>query len=358
MRNPLARALWLLSFIAVLFCLALSTGSSRAALPVDSANPATAGDWPMYGHDNQRTNFNPDETTINPSNVTQLVPIWQSYIGIGDYPSSSDPVVSQGRVFVGSSAPTGPNYFAFNALSGASVWTTTIGYESVPECPPNVGVGSTAAISGTLLAVGGGDSAYYGLNTNTGAQIWRHPLDAGTSAFAWSSPLLGNVLCYLGVASYCDNPSIRGEARALDPSNGGLQANQWFVPANERGAGVWNSPALSPDGHTLVVATGEDYVYDGPYNRAMVTLDATTLAIIGANKQGLPYHDHDWGSTPIIFHDSQGRLLVAANHKNGTFYTYLLDNVSAGPIWQRYTDTSVGAMPAYDPNFGPGGTLS
>ena len=44
---------------------------------------------------------------------------------------------------------------------------------------------------------------------------------------------------------------------------------QYFVLPDQAGAGIWHSPALSPDGNTLIVTTGEDYRADnGPYNRA------------------------------------------------------------------------------------------
>src|SRR6476661_1275765 len=52
--------------------------------------PSAVGDWPMYGHDAQRTNYNPDETTINSGNVAQLVQRWQVNIG-GTGLSSSAP---------------------------------------------------------------------------------------------------------------------------------------------------------------------------------------------------------------------------------------------------------------------------
>src|SRR6476620_6655215 len=46
-----------------------------------SASPGATGDWPMYGHDVSRTNFNPDEHTINSGNVNRLVQRWQEFIG-------------------------------------------------------------------------------------------------------------------------------------------------------------------------------------------------------------------------------------------------------------------------------------
>src|SRR5262249_30878781 len=128
--------------------------------------------------------------------------------------------------------------------------------------------------------------------------------------------------------SDCDNPPVRGELRALAATGGLELGRQYFVPPDHVGGGLWNSPALSPDGRFLVVATGEDNEYpDDPFTRAMLVLDPQTLDILAADRQGLPDDDEDWGTTPIIFHDAQGRTLVGANHKNGWFYAYDLDNV-------------------------------
>src|SRR5690242_5886464 len=138
-------------------------------------------------------------------------------------------------------------------------------------------------------------------------------MNAGGSGFAWTSPLLTAGAAYLGIASDCDNPSVRGELQAVNLKDGTLRANQWFVPAGQAGAGVWNSPALSPDGKTVIAVTGEDYNgYNGPYNRALVTLDPLTLAIQQANQQGGLNGDFDFGTSPVVFHDSQGRTLVGA----------------------------------------------
>src|SRR5207253_662663 len=67
--------------------------------------------------------------------------------------------------------------------------------------------------------------------------------------------------------------------------------------------------------------------------------------------------DEDFGTSPVIFHDNEGRTLVGANHKDEIFYAYELDNIQAGPIWQLGIGTNEGMMPAYDPDHGDGGTL-
>jgi outer membrane protein assembly factor BamB len=348
-----------MTLIAILLVLmAGNTGAQPLALSAPNASAISPSDWPMYGHDPQHTGHNADESTIDASNVGRLRRAWQAYTGVNTVGtgSFSAPTVVSDTVYIGSSVATGDNFFAFDVETGALRWSAFIGFN--PDECFGVHIGSTAAVSGTVLVVGGGDGAYYGLSTVDGSQLWRDPLDVGPSGFAWTSPLLANGRAYVGVASNCDNPSVRGEVRALDLLSGERLASAYIVPEGKAGGGVWNSATLSPDGSKIVVVTGEDYAgYKGPLNRAIVVLDSITLEVLGSDRQGDPNLDQDWATTPVIFPDTGGRTLVGATHKNGTFYAYDLDNVSAGPVWEWEAGSMVGMPPAYDPTFGAGGTL-
>jgi outer membrane protein assembly factor BamB len=322
----------------------VGAGTVRGETPLLGADP---GDWPMYGYEPARTNANPTGGALNTQTVRGLVAHWQVNLGSNGTPSSASPVVAGGRVFVGSSLPSGPNFFALDAATGALLWQADLGYQA--SACTNVGIGATPAVLGDLVVAGGGDGAYYGLDAATGVIRWRHALDAEPSGFAWASPLVTPDRVYIGVASRCDNPAVRGAIRALDPATGALLAEQAFLPPGEGGAGIWNSPALSPDGSTLFVATGEDAADDdGPYTRALLALDPATLAIRASVRAGAPGRDEDWGTTPLAFSDRIGRTLVAAIHKNGTLYVYDSADLAAGPVWQVATGVQPGWMPAFD----------
>jgi outer membrane protein assembly factor BamB len=312
----------------------------------------------MYGHDPQRTSYNPDETRISAANVADLVQAWQDNIGINTstVQAFSAPSVANGTVYVASSVSTGNNLFALDAFTGVPRWNAFIGFN--PDECFGVAIGSTPAISDGVVAIGGGDGAYYGLNALTGSQLWRDAIDQGPSGFAWVSPLIANGRAYVGAASDCDNPSIQGEVHAVSLSTGSRTAGLPIVPDGQAGGGIWNSPTLSADGGTIFIATGEDFQgYDGPNTRALLALDPDTLEVRAANRQGPTDEDADWGTTPIVFHDSQGRPMVGAGHKDGTFYAYYQDDISDGPAWSWAPGPSVGMLPAYDPTAGEGGLL-
>ena len=349
--------LLLVSLAAIMIYMATDRGTTTAG-PDYALATGRAGDWPMLGHDHRRTNFNPDEHILSTANVKDLAPRWRALINPSGAPAGSAASVADGRLYIGGSASSGPNFFAFDAFSGARLWQTDLGYIKAVKGCADVGIGSTAAISGTMLVVGGGAAAYYALDTATGATMWHNPLDVGPGGFAWSSPLLAYGRAYYGVASYCDQPSVRAAVVSVDLASGKPLATLYIVPEGKAGGGVWHSPSITPDGSTLVVATGEDYEgYDGPLNRALISLDPHSLEVIQSNKQGPTDVDADWGSTPVILNDSQGRTLVAASHKDGTFRVYLIDRIAEGPLWSRSLGMAIALSPAYDPTFQSGGTL-
>ena len=336
-----------------------STPRPEADPPPNPVLPATrTDDWPMYGHDIHRTNCNSAETSLSSTSVSRLAPAWTFDVGTNGSPTSSAPVVAGGRVYVGSSVSRGDNYFALDTMTGDLLWSANLGHGSNRLAEPcgSVGIGSTGAVVPDLLAVGGGDAAYYGLDPSTGAILWRHDLEAAPAGFAWVSPLLANGKAYVGVASACVDP-VRGEIRALDAASGALLAQQFFVPPGATGASLWNSPALTPGGATVIVATGNDHGTHGSYEQAVIALDGQTLAPVQANKQGPTDQNLDFVSTPILFSDATGQLLVGASQKTGVVYAYEAARIGAGPIWSRTVGTVIGLSPAYGPHEGDGGTL-
>jgi outer membrane protein assembly factor BamB len=314
----------------------------------------------MYGHDAAHTGVNSGETALTTATLGALAPAWQRELGTSGSPPAGSPTVADGRVFAGSSVQVGDNFFALDAATGAPLWSADLD-RRVGDCGgfSEIGIPSTAAVSGSTLVVGGGNAAYYALDTASGRALWKHSIaDAGASAYAWESPVIRGDRVYVGIAAQCDNPPVRGEIRALSLADGSLLARQYFAPAGSRGGGIWNSPVLSADGNTLFITTGEDDQGDqSPYEQAVVALDPVTLDIPQTFRVGPSGGDKDFGTSPILFHDAAQRALIGAGSKDGCFYAFDAATLPSGPVWKNCSKPDIGVMGAYDASSGPGGLL-
>jgi hypothetical protein len=94
---------------------------------------------------------------------------------------------------------------------------------------------------------------------------------------------------------------------------------------------------VDPATNTIFVTTGTRAQANQTYSEAFVALDATTLAVKGSwspTAVSCDVCDYDFGASPTLFTDAQGRQLVGAANKNGVFYALDRNNLNAGPVWQ------------------------
>ena len=284
---------------------------------------------------------------------------WSVPLGTQSVPIAAKPAVGYGRVYIGSW--NGWEY-AFDEASGALSWQTFLGKS--PSCSISAarGVTSSPWLENGVAYLGGGDSYWYALDANGGGLLWRVLVgDASATGgnYNWSSPVVLNGYAYVGVASQCDSPFVQGKLLRVSLSTHQI-ANEWkVVPDGQVGGTIWTSPVADAARNTVFVTTG-NRAYDSTGNsqvhaEAMVALDATTLAIKGYWSLPVsdPTPDADWGTSPTLFTDAQGRDLVSAGNKNGKVYAFLRDNLSAGPVWSRQM-----ANPAAGDDPGAGGLYS
>src|SRR5262249_37780409 len=173
--------------VGALGVLALSAAGCHQIVEVLPSAGTAGSNWPTYGGEPGRSGFSAGETKLGVASVEAIAPRWQVDIGMGSWPPAGTPSVSGGRVFVGSSVAEGDNFFAFDAASGRRLWSTNLGHGVINA--GGITIAATPAVAGSVVVAGGGDQAYYGLQAETGAVLWRHAMDAGASAFAWCSPL-------------------------------------------------------------------------------------------------------------------------------------------------------------------------
>src|SRR5215470_14263969 len=103
----------------------LCAGAFVAGLTMLAAIPAhaqPAPKWPQYGFDARHSMFNPDEHTLNQSNVAELSLQWQVGGGNAIAPLGG-PALSDGVLYVPSQAQS--TFMALDAATGTIRWTYT-----------------------------------------------------------------------------------------------------------------------------------------------------------------------------------------------------------------------------------------
>ena len=109
------------------------------------------------------------------------------------------------------------------------------------------GIVATATVApdpdtGTLTVyVNGADGILYALNAATGATIWQATIDTPSTTiddyYDWSSPLVVKGTVYVGIASWCDLPVVKGGLIAFNQETGAQTAYFETAPSGDVGGG-------------------------------------------------------------------------------------------------------------------------
>ncbi len=328
------------------------------ATPVTATTPVTAvviplkvGDMVTYLGSNARTSFDAVEKRITVARAPNLVESW-SLDGRGSY-VSTQPIVVNGVVYWGDY--NGYEH-ATSAATGKDLWSRYLGSYYAGSsgnptyCTPDqmgvVGSPAVADVSGrVLLFVPGGGSMsgtsgalyFFALDASTGQVVWQTGVGNAPADTLWSSPALYKGSIYEGVAGQggCPNHTA-SRLLKLDAATGASQASLTLVPDGCTGGDVWGSPTIDEAAGTVYIATGDQdnrCLGKEPDAQAVVEVSAADFKYIGS------WHlfeasdmDHDFGSTPTLF-TGGGRPLVGVVNKNGIFYAFARDHLSAGPVW-------------------------
>ena len=323
--------------------------------PTLTPSPASSpGDVTTYLGSITRTGFNAAETKITVSSADRLELSW-SLDDRGSY-VSTQPIVANGIVYWGDY--NGYEH-ATSAATGKDIWAQYLGSYYAGSsgnptyCTPDqmgvVGSPTIADVNGrTLVFVPGGGQLtgtsgpdyFFALDARNGQVVWRTMLGATPLDTLWSSPAFFDGSIYEGVAGQGGCPAHADSRMVkLDAATGALQATFHLVPDGCVGGDVWGSPAIDEVADTVYFATGDQdnkCLGKEPMAQAVVELSAANLGYIGSWKLNEASDmDHDFGSTPTLF-SSGDRQLVGVVNKNGVFYAFARDHISAGPVWIRH----------------------
>ncbi len=352
MRTPARSSVWILAptltVLVVISGLLGTPASPPVASPVAGA-PATPAQvphamatpenipWGSYMFNAGRTGDNSNETTLNTSNVPALHLLWEATLGGA---VEDQPLVAYGRVYV---ASWDGYEYAYYASNGSLDWRTYIGQTQFSNCYASHPRGTTATptiVNGTLYTLGG-DPYFYALNATTGQELWNvseKVNNPSSGDYNWGSPVVAGSTGYVGLASACNNPGSQGMILSIN-LNGTTHAVQHsfaIVPSTQSGGGVWSTGAVDGGANLLWMTIGDEVSASSGYYRSVLALNATTLAKVGYWQQPTSGTDFDFGAGPTLFHDVNGRALVAATNKNGQVYAFNRSNVSSSgwsPIW-------------------------
>jgi outer membrane protein assembly factor BamB len=314
--------------------------------------------WPAYLLSGAHDSYNAGATAITPSNASQLAAAWKWLPPASPNSATTNlvasPTVVNGVVYQG----VKDGYvFAVNESNQSVIWSRFLAINTpLPANNPSCGVGDYQGIISTptvtadpstgklTMYVYAPDGFLYALDAATGTIVWKGqvytPSTTVNDYYSWGSPLVANGKVYIGVSSDCDNPLIPGGLQSFDQSTGAPVARWTSVPAGQVGGSVWSSPALANNG-SILVTTGNASASSGQplYNESIVRLDPSTLGVLDhwqvptAQQTG----DGDFGASPTTFTATLNGVstpMVGACNKNGVYYAFNQNALSAGPIWQ------------------------
>jgi outer membrane protein assembly factor BamB len=349
-------------------------------------NPSHAKDWPMYHHDPQHSGLVAC-SDINSTNVGTLKPAYAQPLVLNGH-IISVPAVVAGKVYVGTSLPTGQN-------QGGTMYRIDLGTGNVEQTfsfvtPANqgssqgeTGIGCTPAISAGKVYFSALDGKIRCLDAVTFNLVWATDLRnpdlphnqpvSNPLAETWSSPLVVNNRVYVGAGEgeggafgflYCldgDTGKViwlfstnqfvannDNQPNVVPGSTVGGQIPPGFVGFSvgpeplSKGASVWSSCAYHPGLNRVYFGTGNPLpdapLPNTPYASGMVVLDAANGTLKGffqprqTDSYRLDDSDVDVPAPPTIYNVS-GQDVVAVASKNGA--SFLLDPADMNVLARR-----------------------
>jgi outer membrane protein assembly factor BamB len=244
-------------------------------------------------------------------------------------------------------------FYALNESTGAVAWSRQL--DTVPQqtCAAQ-GITATAAVkpdpvTGTSTVYVSGARYTYALNAATGAQVWKTEIGPANppspdAYYNWSSPTVVAGHIYVGLASDCDVPLIRGGLVELDQHTGQVLHTWYSVPSGSIGGSIWSSAAVSASGSDVWVSTGNECdptINTCPsgnqigHSLSIVHLSSSLAFLQAWQVPGAAGSGHDWdfGSSPTLFGPGSPPAKVGACNKNGHYYALAASPLGTSPLW-------------------------
>lgn len=333
---------------------ALACGCLGIGVGAPSASAQTETDWSSYLDGPTHSSYNPAATSITPSNISSLEPVWR---WMPPPPPNDDggstellasPSVYDGVVYIG---VEDGYFYAISEATQQVLWSQFLGFRPHLTCGTQVGgTVSTATIAAdsttgaATVFVFGQDGDLYALNAATGAVDWQSVVDTPSPTksnyYSWSSPVVANDTVYIGVSSQCDHPLVPAGVASFNQSTGAPIA-RWWTLGNDKslGGSVWSSVSVLSNGNVIATTGNAKAPGQQPYSQSIVELNGQTLSLMGGWEvpTAQAVTDSDFGASPTQFTadlDGTPTLMIGACNKNGIYYALRASDPSAGPVWE------------------------
>lgn len=313
-------------------------------------------DWNNTNYDPTMSRNSP-QTTINSTNVNQLVVKWKF---------KTNASVENSPLIIGNTTYLQNNImqvFALNLLTGQLLWT----YD--PKVKSNTASHGISYENGIIYAPTGSNGAVMALNASNGQLIWKSPLiDSQKNYYNPSPPIIWKNYIIVGGGGG-DIAPLKGSITALNKITGKIVwkittcVGSWVTGAKAAlngGGAVWSGGSIDQTKGIIYLPAGNpspDYSAatrpgNTSYTNCMLAVNITNGHIIWAtpfiqvgtvlNVQLPDIHDHDisWGSELVTVSSSK---LVIGHDKFGDVMAM---NANTGkPLWWLNLHSIDGATP-------------
>lgn len=292
---------------------------NTAARPLTSSAPArraaTTVNWPQFRFNDDRTGFNPNETTLNVGNVPRLQLIWAAQLGgLVDY---SSPAVVNGVAYIGS---LDGRLWAYSAngcgtsLCAQPIWVST-SFGQIIDSPTVAGgrvyVGSQTSFSSNdgkldvFSAAGCGQSAC--------PPLWQGL--AGDESILQSSPAVAKGRVYIG--------SHDGTLYVFDANGCGGSSTCSPLWTAKTGASIESTPTVDRDTNTVYVGSDDGNLYAFKARGC----GKSTCNPLWKGQLGYPVFD----SSPAL---AGKRVFIGSQHGVAAFNAAGCGGKTCQPLWQ------------------------
>jgi polyvinyl alcohol dehydrogenase (cytochrome) len=338
-------------------------------------DPTKGASWNGHGNGPAATRFQDAKNGgITAKDLPRLKLKWAfGYNGVAA--ARTQPALAGGRLFIGSE---NGEVHALDPATGCTFWTfkAQAGVRSAPTIAAYKAQGG----KGYIVVFGDTRANLYGVDANTGKQVWVSKVDSHASAAITGAPIIHDGRVFIGVQGLGEEGrgntggyaccTFRGSLSAFEVATGkrlwqtftvdeakprgkNKDGVQMFGPA---GGSIWSAPSVDVKRGLVYAATGNGYADPPqPMTDSVVAFDMKTGAIrwhtqLMANDQwvmncqatnpGNPAcpqtlgPDYDFSATPILARNGK-RDVIVLPQKSGI--AYALDPDKQGALLWKTT---------------------